>query len=1007
MQTIFDLLFIFVASLTPLLWFSGNKVLTGHDSGFPLNPLVHFLDRLFLWTNRFGFGSNQSMQSGAFFIHGQEALLQFLGFSLQSEQKIIFISWFFLVGLSGYILGRVLFGYEKHRLLALISSFFLMFNSYTLQPWPLAERANFSVIIATAFFISFVCLYFKNRITFVQAGILAAFSLFFFNGGGANGLPLYGGFFVAFIWSLLFFTLAYCQTNAKTLWSAAIKKVLPFLAVFGISLFLLDAFWFLPLWHYARFNLSLRVGAQGNIEGLLAWLHMVNANSSILNLFRLQGEAGWYGANTSHPFGPLYLNNTFLILGSFFWPLLAFLAVFLSGKEDKPKIIFLLLLALAGIFFTAGSYPPTGYLFEQMFRHIPGFLVFRSAWNKFNYIISIPYAVLIGYTIDKIYLTGREKLKRVKWLPYSFVAVFFLILGAYNFPYFGTKMFVWNKPLTLMVDIPQYINDFGQWSESLPPDTRFLVLPPVNQQWSGAAYDWGYFSSTPPVSVLTSRATFSNFSYLSGNQLEIMDKLDKDLLNQNYQEARIILNLLKINYVLLEKDTLPDLSWIKTIPPKDYAKNLAQISWLTPFKTFGKWEIYQVNNKKASSLFSLFNNFIFTNLPAGELIKWMARSQSPQNAIYLTYSNINNSSFQPQNYLWQTQCLNCLMPKMDYFLPQTRFLPGTRFYDFLVVKKEQKILANESNLNRNQKIDLYLGLSLKRLAEADKLSEAKKYQETVIVLNEYINMINKIYSFLPAGNQSDMSIIDTQKRLYNYSSFAREKLKFFQDRGIKDGNIIKLIETADDRLALLKKSILEDPTWSENAWHKFYTFNIPKDGEYQVEYLNPAKNGVQIKVDNKPAETDKAITLAPGIHEMEISTAPDIVLPVDLEPVLISPFAKNTAEIPGINWQRIDQTEYLASSKNISSDFWLEFKDSYNDNWQLYADDKPVPSEQHFESNGFGNAWLVKANDLNKTETHSFALSFIPQKLFEISGLISLATLAVLIIVLILSFTLK
>src|SRR4030042_4506260 len=81
-KQIIELIIVFIVGLTPLLWFHGNQVILGHDSGLTLFLISHFTDRLFAWTERFGFGNDQTYAIAGFFIHGLDALISSFGFNL-------------------------------------------------------------------------------------------------------------------------------------------------------------------------------------------------------------------------------------------------------------------------------------------------------------------------------------------------------------------------------------------------------------------------------------------------------------------------------------------------------------------------------------------------------------------------------------------------------------------------------------------------------------------------------------------------------------------------------------------------------------------------------------------------------------------------------------------------------------------------------------------------------------------------------------------------------------
>jgi len=85
-----EIIIILLLGVTPLLWFDGSKVVLGHDAGLTISPVSHFFDRLNLWTERFGLGTDQTYAVPGFFIHGFEAFVGNFVVNLQLFQKIIF-----------------------------------------------------------------------------------------------------------------------------------------------------------------------------------------------------------------------------------------------------------------------------------------------------------------------------------------------------------------------------------------------------------------------------------------------------------------------------------------------------------------------------------------------------------------------------------------------------------------------------------------------------------------------------------------------------------------------------------------------------------------------------------------------------------------------------------------------------------------------------------------------------------------------------------------------------
>src|SRR3989344_6113655 len=126
-----EIAFIFLLGLIPLLWFKKGYLAAGHDMSYPLAPIDYWLDRLYVWTNMAGsFGSNQTDAIPGIFIHGLQAFFYFLTSNLQLAQKLDFIFWFVLPGITMYILLKSLHPKKDEFLIRISGTLFYMLNHY-------------------------------------------------------------------------------------------------------------------------------------------------------------------------------------------------------------------------------------------------------------------------------------------------------------------------------------------------------------------------------------------------------------------------------------------------------------------------------------------------------------------------------------------------------------------------------------------------------------------------------------------------------------------------------------------------------------------------------------------------------------------------------------------------------------------------------------------------------------------------------------------------------------
>ena len=144
-RTFLEILFIFFLSLTPLLWFERGTIIVGHDNVFAIDPVTFLQGRLFTWVDH-GFGQSQDLIMGTIPIHLIDAIPYVLGLPFQATEMAVYVFWFFLIGISAYILARQF--REQSWVFRLLVVILYQFNFFLLQGWWIGERTKFSAYIA-------------------------------------------------------------------------------------------------------------------------------------------------------------------------------------------------------------------------------------------------------------------------------------------------------------------------------------------------------------------------------------------------------------------------------------------------------------------------------------------------------------------------------------------------------------------------------------------------------------------------------------------------------------------------------------------------------------------------------------------------------------------------------------------------------------------------------------------------------------------------------------------
>ena len=579
-----EILLLIIFGLAPLLWFSSSQTILGHDAGLPIYPQVHFQDRLFSWTQRYAFGDDQVYALPGLFIHGLEALVSSTGLSVSWEQKVTFIFWFLLPGLTMFYFATKIEKKFSLRYMALPAAIFYMYNHFLLQGWFVAERTKFSLYAALPLLVALLFDWQEKRRSTLLTAIVISLVFFFLN--GMASLPLFGGVIVVGIAFVIFYLIQFHNR-------IALLRLVTLAIISGLISLSLQAYWLLPYSDFVAHSYDQSVTFFGGVRGILGWIDYISENSSLINLLRLQGVPEWY-QNPIHPYASLFLHNPFLVAVSMLIPVVAFAPLFLYKQLEVRKILlFLVFLALFSVIFIAGSHAPFGALYLLMIKFVPGFIAFRTPFYKFSPALWFSYALLVGFTLS-YFLTKFEKISQLFTRAGYVFAVILIVL--YSFPFLTGDFFNYMKNVRSMkTNLPSYVLDFAHWTQ-LPDqrNNRILMLPSPNPDGKVEAYKWGYWSLAP-LSTLYSNASIINDSfYFTENEKQLLQNLYKKM-RENDDDWKKVAQVLGINTIVLRNDFDWNLQGSLTEKPETYLSSLMSVG-VRKIKTFGEWEVFSLDN---------------------------------------------------------------------------------------------------------------------------------------------------------------------------------------------------------------------------------------------------------------------------------------------------------------------------------------------------------------------------------------------------------------------------
>ncbi len=831
-RIIVDLALIFVLGLIPLLWLPGGTIILGHDAGLTLDPVANFVDRLYVWTQRFGIGTDQSFALlGAFLIHGIEAFLAWVGFTLPIQQKIQFVFWFTLPGLTMYFLAHKI--WPEKRYLPLVASIMYMINYYLIQAWFIAERTKFSIYAGLPLFLYFLLFYFLGKIKLFPSVIFAGLILSILNGGGS--FPLYGGLIIIVLTIYVYF--AVLSFEKSTFLKIAYFSI-------GVSLvyLLLNSYWLIPYLFYILGFYGRDLALAGGPQGALGWAEYLSQGATFFNLLRGQGIPDWY-LNQYHAFAQNFLTNPTFITLSFVFPILAYLSLFfVKDKKSKLFIYLLVILSLVALVFTAGPRSQIGVIYKALALYFPGFSIFRSVYYKFGYAFWFAYAILIAFSLDYIFSKIQLKIPRNLSSYFQGAAITLVIIFVlfYHYPILNGSFLDYShekgKEKTTRVKVPKYIFEFGEWMKQESPEKRYLIMPQLSE--SGyVAYKWKYWSISPLNSLFSRNSFVQNTLLLPISERVLLSKMYQDFLKKDFESFFDFTEVFAINGIVLQKD----FDWKNTLwgttNPKVYEEILEANPNFKIVKTFGEWKVYAIVGRPKPPRVAATTKLSFLE---GELKNIVSFPHLDARVpIFMGALDKKNSPYfveKASEVFLAPECFNCDLkgPGLGITFYDPKILPGSIFYPLITIQEEN--IKRQSD-DFKSRLNYYLTISDRRIIEAKSITENKIFVHRLQgTLGRYRDSLSELKRFV---NQKDWKMSGREESTVAETVVAHFLAQATWVEELYDSPLLsaesrKILAEAYEQVLAIESKARKRVWITRDTQNKRFIFELPKKGEYDV-----------------------------------------------------------------------------------------------------------------------------------------------------------------------------
>lgn len=237
----------------------------------------------------------------------------------------------------------------------------------------------------------------------------------------------------------------------------------------------------------------------------------------------------------------------------FVFPLTIFIALFLIGKNIQDKIfikkymVFFVIFLISLYFFTVNiGFLKYAFLY---FGRIPGFVMFRNFYDKFEIGYVFFYSVIFCLSLV---LVIKQHPRIGKFL----LALSFLSIAVASYP--NKELInneVWrSKGYFKTVELPREYLDFVNDVKKIVPEDEQIIGIPFNNAAYSVILDENSknaYVGTSPLKILINRNDITGDLSLPAEGVE---RINKFILDRNYDEIKKVLYEYNINYVMVTKN---------------------------------------------------------------------------------------------------------------------------------------------------------------------------------------------------------------------------------------------------------------------------------------------------------------------------------------------------------------------------------------------------------------------------------------------------------------------